>query len=98
MGSFMTFVLDVVTRKIKYTGDNIKMYLRNSLCCTREVECVEKSRKREGWRPLRIPRPRRGIILKCILEIQLHGIDWIYLVQDRDQWQSFLDTAINHVS
>jgi hypothetical protein len=31
------------------------------------------------------------VILKCILKIGWEDVDWINLVQDRDQWKDFLN-------
>jgi hypothetical protein len=28
-------------------------------------------------------------------EIAWNGMDWIYLVQDRDQWRAFVNTVMN---
>jgi hypothetical protein len=28
-------------------------------------------------------------------EIEWEGVDWIYLAQDRDQWQALIKTVIN---
>jgi hypothetical protein len=38
------------------------------------------------------------IILKCILENKYKGMDSIHLTQDREQWQSIVNTVINSAS
>jgi hypothetical protein len=52
--------------------------------------------KAEGKRPLRIPR-RRWVdkIKKHLREIECGGADWTDLVQDRDQWRTLVNTAMN---
>jgi hypothetical protein len=50
----------------------------------------------EGKRPLE--RPRRWWVenIKMDLrEIGWDGMDWIDLVQDRDQWRALVDTVMN---
>jgi hypothetical protein len=52
--------------------------------------------KPEGKRPL--GRPRRSWVdnIKTDLsEIGRHGVDWIDIVQDRDQWRALLNTVLN---
>jgi hypothetical protein len=52
--------------------------------------------KAEGKRPLR--RPRRKLVdnIKMYLrEIGLDDMDWIDLVQDRDQWEAFVNMVMN---
>jgi hypothetical protein len=52
--------------------------------------------KPEGKRPLE--RPRRGWVdnIKMDLrEIGWDGMDWIDLVQDRDQWWAFVNMVMN---
>jgi len=52
--------------------------------------------KLEGKRPLGKPRHRwEGNIIMGLREIDWEGMDWIHLVQDRDQWRSLLNTVIN---
>jgi hypothetical protein len=31
-----------------------------------------------------------------IKEIVILGMDWIYLIQDRDQWRTLVNTVMNH--
>jgi hypothetical protein len=53
-------------------------------------------RKPEGKRP--IGRPRRSwedIIQMDRREIGWGGMDWIHLVQDRDQWRALVNSVIN---
>jgi hypothetical protein len=53
-------------------------------------------RKPEGKRPLRRPRRRWVNNIKIDLrEIGWDGMDWIDLVQDRDQWRSLVNTVMN---
>jgi hypothetical protein len=49
----------------------------------------------EGKRPLGIPRRRWEDNIKMDLrEISVDGANWIRLVQDRVQWQAFVNTVI----
>jgi len=43
---------------------------------------------------------RRRLLQKCKVKTDLketgcRGVDWIYLVRDRDQWRAVVNTAIN---
>jgi hypothetical protein len=50
----------------------------------------------EGRRPLGRPRRRCVNNIKMDLrEIGSDGMDWIDLAQDRDQWRSLVNTAMN---
>jgi hypothetical protein len=52
--------------------------------------------KPEGKRPL--GRPRRGFednIRMDLKEIGWKDVDWIHLAQDRDQWQTVVNTEMN---
>jgi hypothetical protein len=52
--------------------------------------------KPEGRRPLGRPRRRCVNNIKMDLtEIGWHGMDWIDLAQDRDQWRALVNTVIN---
>jgi hypothetical protein len=52
--------------------------------------------KPEGKRPLGRPRRRWVDIIKMDLkEIGWDGMDWIHLVQDRDQWWTLVDMVMN---
>jgi hypothetical protein len=52
--------------------------------------------KSEGKRPLGRPRRRWVDNIKIDLrEIELDGVDWIDLVQDRDQWRALVKTVMN---
>jgi hypothetical protein len=52
--------------------------------------------KPEGKRPLGRPRRRWEDDIKMnIREVLWGGMDWIDLVQDRDQWRALLNTVIN---
>jgi hypothetical protein len=52
--------------------------------------------KPEAKRPLGRAR-RRWVdnIKKDLREIRWHGMDWIYLAQDRDQWWTLVNMVIN---
>jgi hypothetical protein len=52
--------------------------------------------KEKGKRPLGRPR-RRGVdnIKIDLREIGWDGMDWIDLVQDRDQWRALVNTVMN---
>jgi hypothetical protein len=52
--------------------------------------------KPEGKRPLGTPRRRWVDNIKMdIREIGWDGMDWIVLVQGRDQWRAIVNTAMN---
>jgi hypothetical protein len=52
--------------------------------------------KPEGKRPLGRPRHRWEDNIKMdIVEVGWGGMDWIYLVQDRDQWRALVNTVMN---
>jgi hypothetical protein len=52
--------------------------------------------KPEGKRPLGRPRRRWVDNIKMNLrEIGWHGVDWIELAQDRDQWRALVNTVMN---
>jgi hypothetical protein len=52
--------------------------------------------KPEGKRPLGRPRRRSLNNIKMDLrEIGSDGMDWIDLVQDRDQWRALVNTIMN---
>jgi hypothetical protein len=55
--------------------------------------------KPEGKRPLGRPRRRwKNNIKMDFREIGWGGVDWIDLVQDRDQWRAFVNTLMNHLA
>jgi hypothetical protein len=52
--------------------------------------------KPEGRRPLRKPRSRWVNNIKVdIRGKEWGGIDWIDLVQDKDQWRTLVNTVMN---
>jgi hypothetical protein len=52
--------------------------------------------KPEGKRPLGRPRRRWVDNIKMdVREIRWDGMDWIELVQDRDQWRALVNTVLN---
>jgi hypothetical protein len=52
--------------------------------------------KPEGKKPLKRPRRRWVNNIKMDLrEIGWGGMDWIDLVQDRDQWRALVNTVMN---
>ena len=52
--------------------------------------------KREGKRPLGIPRRRWGDNIKMDLQEVGYGImDWIELAQDRDRWRALVNALMN---
>jgi hypothetical protein len=52
--------------------------------------------KLERKKPLRRPRRRWVDNIKIdIREIRWDGMDWIDLVQDRDQWRALVNTVMN---
>jgi hypothetical protein len=52
--------------------------------------------KPEGKRPLGRPRHRWEDNIKINLqEVRCEGMDWIYLAQDRDGWQTFVNAVMN---
>jgi hypothetical protein len=53
-------------------------------------------RKRKGKRPLRRSRRRWVDNIKIDLRgTRCGGMDWIHVVQDKDQWKALVDTVIN---
>jgi serine/threonine protein kinase HipA of HipAB toxin-antitoxin module len=53
-------------------------------------------RKPEGMKPLRGPTCRWEDITRMDLrEIESESVDWMHLVQDRNQLQAFLNTVMN---
>jgi hypothetical protein len=52
--------------------------------------------KPEGKRPLGRPRRRWVDNIKIdLIEMGWHGMDWIDLVQYRDQWSALVNTVMN---
>jgi hypothetical protein len=52
--------------------------------------------KPDGRRPLGRPRCRWVVNIKMGLrEIEWDGVDWIDMVQDRDQWRALVNTVLN---
>jgi hypothetical protein len=52
--------------------------------------------KPEGRRPLGRPRRKWVDDIKIDLrETGWNGMDWMYLVQDRDRWRSLVNTVMN---
>jgi hypothetical protein len=52
--------------------------------------------KPEGKRPLGRPRRRWvGNIKMDLRDIEWDGMDWIDMVQDRDQWRALVNTVMN---
>jgi hypothetical protein len=52
--------------------------------------------KPEGKRPLGRPRCRWGDDIKLdIRDIRINGANWIWLAQDRVQWQAFVNMVMN---
>jgi hypothetical protein len=53
--------------------------------------------KPEGKRPRGRPRHREEDNIRMDLkEIVWEGLDWMHLAQDRDQWQSLVNTVMHH--
>jgi hypothetical protein len=52
--------------------------------------------KPEGKRPLGRPRRRCDDIRMDLREIGWEDVDWIHLVEDRDQWRALVNTIMNH--
>jgi hypothetical protein len=52
--------------------------------------------RHEGRRPLERPRHRlEENITMDFREIGSEGVDWMHLVQDRDQWRAVMNTVMN---
>jgi hypothetical protein len=50
----------------------------------------------EGKRPLGRFRSRwENDIRSCLKEIDLDGVEWMYLAQESDQWQALVNTVMN---
>jgi hypothetical protein len=59
-------------------------------------KCVQNFGKPDWKRALgRSRRVWYGNIKMDITEIEFEGVDWIHLVQDRDQWQVLVNTIMN---
>jgi hypothetical protein len=52
----------------------------------------ESQKKRDHWEDEDVG---GWAVLKWTLEIGWDGMDWIDLVQDRDQWRAIVNTAMN---
>jgi hypothetical protein len=58
--------------------------------------CKVLGGKPKGKRPLERPRHRwEDGIRMDFREIECGGVDWIWLFQDRDQWQAVLSVVMN---
>jgi hypothetical protein len=52
--------------------------------------------RHEGKKPLGRPRHRwKDNIRMDFKEIGWEGVDWMHLVQDRDQWRALVNTIMN---
>jgi hypothetical protein len=51
--------------------------------------------KPEGRRPLGRPRRRWADNIKIDIREVGWGIDWIYMVQDRDRWRALVNSVMN---
>jgi len=52
--------------------------------------------RHEGKKPLGRPRHRwKDNIRMDLKEIGWEGVDWMHLVQDRDQWRALVNTIMN---
>jgi hypothetical protein len=87
-----------------YASSNIIMVIKSSrMRWTRHVAQMGKFRngysilveKPEGKRLLGKPRSRWEDIIMYLRATVWEGVDWIHLVQDRDQWRAFVNTVMN---
>jgi hypothetical protein len=62
-----------------------------------DEKCIKRfGQKTEGKRPLRRPRHKWEDNIRIDLrEIGWEGVDWMHLVQDRDQCRAVVNTVIN---
>jgi hypothetical protein len=51
--------------------------------------------KPEGKRPMGRPRRRWVDNIKMDRELELDGVDWINMAQNRDQWRALENTVMN---
>jgi hypothetical protein len=57
---------------------------------------VVVTKRKEGRRPLGRPRHRwENNIRMGLGGIEWEDVEWMHLVQDRDQWWTFVNTVIN---
>jgi hypothetical protein len=79
----------IKSRMMRWAGNVARMWEKRSACRI----FVGKPK---GKRPLRTPRRRWEDSIKMDLrEIELGGMDWIDLVQDRDHWRALVNTVMN---
>jgi hypothetical protein len=59
-------------------------------------KCIILVEKHEGKRPLGRPRRRwEDNIGMGLREIMWGGVDWIHVVQDRNEWRVLVNTVMN---
>jgi hypothetical protein len=79
----------IMSRRMRWTGHVAQRGLKRNAYRT----LVGKP---EGKRPLGRQRCRWVDNIKMDLrEIGWHGMDWIHLAQDRDQWRALVNMAVN---
>jgi hypothetical protein len=82
---YQLLIYSMKSRRVRWAGHIARMGRRGILVV-----------KAEGKRPLGRPRRRWVDNIKMDLrEIGRDGVDWIDLVQDRDQWRALVNTAMN---
>jgi transcription termination factor 2 len=87
---FVSIIRMIESRRMKWAGHVARMGAEKKNVYSTLVG------KPEGKRPLGSPRRRWVDNIKIYLrEIGWHGMNWIDLAQDRDQWRAHVNAVMN---